>query len=117
MKFLVDAQLPKRLALLLKDLGYDVIHTLDLPDKNATSDVEINNISIAEKPIVISKDRDFFDSILLNNKPFKLLFVTTGNINNNQLVELFRKNIVDINHLFEQYDLIEINRNDIIVHY
>ena len=30
MKFLVDAQLPKRLALLLNDLGYDVIHTLDL---------------------------------------------------------------------------------------
>ena len=47
MKFLVDAQLPKRFALLLNDLGYDVIHTLDLPDKNAASDVEINNISIA----------------------------------------------------------------------
>jgi predicted nuclease of predicted toxin-antitoxin system len=117
MRFLVDAQLRKRLALLLKDLGYDLIHTLDLPDKNATSDVEINNISIVEKRIVISKDRDFFDSLLLNKQPFKLLFVTTGNINNNQLIELFKKNIVDINQLFEQYDLIEINREDIIVHY
>ena len=70
MKFLIDAQLPKRLALLLTNLGYDVIHTLDLPNKNSTSDIEINRISVAEKWIVISKDRDFFDSILLYQEPF-----------------------------------------------
>lgn len=117
MKFLIDAQLPKRLALLLTNLGYDVIHTLDLPNKNATADVEINHISMTEKRIVISKDRDFFDSILLHQKPFKLLFVTTGNISNNQLIDLFTKNMVSICDLFEKYQLIEININDIIVHY
>ena len=41
MKFLVDAQLPIRLARLLQMSGYDVIHTRDLPGQNATTDSEI----------------------------------------------------------------------------
>ena len=45
MKFLVDAQLPVRLARFLQGVGYDTIHTRDLPLKNATSDTEINDIS------------------------------------------------------------------------
>ncbi|WP_394368063.1 DUF5615 family PIN-like protein [Leptolyngbya boryana] len=31
MKFLVDAQLPTRLARLLSEAGYDTLHTRDLP--------------------------------------------------------------------------------------
>jgi predicted nuclease of predicted toxin-antitoxin system len=44
MKFLVDAQLPVRLARFLESTGYDTIHTKDLSNKNATSDTEINAI-------------------------------------------------------------------------
>jgi predicted nuclease of predicted toxin-antitoxin system len=40
MKFLVDAQLPFRLARFLESAGYDTIHTKDLPNKNATSDID-----------------------------------------------------------------------------
>jgi predicted nuclease of predicted toxin-antitoxin system len=40
-KFLVDAQLPIRLARLLQMSGYDVIHTRDLPGQNATTDDDI----------------------------------------------------------------------------
>jgi predicted nuclease of predicted toxin-antitoxin system len=117
MRFLIDAQLPKRLGFLLTSLGYDVIHTLDLPQKNATPDEEINRISLEESRIVVSKDRDFLDSILINQKPYKLLFVTTGNISNNQLIELFKNNIVQIVHLFETNYLLEINPNGIVIHY
>ncbi|WNN89744.1 DUF5615 family PIN-like protein [Gloeocapsopsis dulcis] len=42
MKFLVDAQLPVRLARFLQSSGYDTIHTRDLPLQNVTSDSEIN---------------------------------------------------------------------------
>ena len=35
MKFLVDAQLPRRLCAVLAGRGHDAIHTLDLPDSNA----------------------------------------------------------------------------------
>jgi predicted nuclease of predicted toxin-antitoxin system len=116
MKFLVDAQLPVRLALFLQKAGYDAIHTKDLVLKNATSDTEINNISIQEKRIVISKDSDFLDSFLINQIPYKLLLVTTGNITNPELEKLFAKNLSQLLQLFSQYSLIEISKNTIIVH-
>ena len=40
MKFLVDAQLPKRLAEWLNEAGHDTLHTLDLPRGNRTPDAE-----------------------------------------------------------------------------
>ena len=46
MKFLVDTQLPVRLARFLQANGYDTLHTRDLPQQNATSDSQINDISI-----------------------------------------------------------------------
>lgn len=46
MKFLVDAHLSKRLARLLRQLGYDTLHTLDLPDQNRTSDEAISQVAI-----------------------------------------------------------------------
>ena len=53
MKFLVDAQLPRSLAAFLREKGFDVIHSSDLPSGNDTSDAEINRLSIADKRIVI----------------------------------------------------------------
>lgn len=38
MKFLVDAQLPHQLARLLREAGFDTIHTRELPQQNATLD-------------------------------------------------------------------------------
>ncbi len=116
MKFLVDAQLPIRLARLLQMSGYDVIHTRDLPGQNATRDSEINTISMQQERIVVTKDRDFLDSFLLRQQPYKLLLVTTGNITNTELVELFAKNLSQLADLFVKHSLIEINRDDIIVH-
>lgn len=65
MKFLVDAPLPRRLAIRLRDAGHDVVHTLDLPHKNRTSDSEINMISIEEHRVVVTKDADFVKLSLL----------------------------------------------------
>ena len=41
MKFLLDAQLLKKLSEFLNWKGHDSIHTLDLPDKNRTKDTQI----------------------------------------------------------------------------
>ncbi|MEQ1744298.1 MAG: DUF5615 family PIN-like protein [Saprospiraceae bacterium] len=70
MKLLVDAQLPKKLARWLATQGFDALHTLDLPDKNRTSDDFINALSIREKRIVISKDSDFYNRFLLRLEPY-----------------------------------------------
>lgn len=115
-KFLVDAQLPKRLAAWLNLAGYDAIHTRDLPRQNRTADVEINAISIQEQRIVITKDSDFLDSFLLNREPYKLLQVTTGNITNSELEALLAEHVSQIVSLFEQHDVIELSRGAIIVH-
>jgi predicted nuclease of predicted toxin-antitoxin system len=48
MKFLIDAQLPHRLAAQLREAGHDAIHTLDLPLGNRTPDSAINDLSIRE---------------------------------------------------------------------
>ena len=116
MKFLVDAQLPIRLARFLQVSGYDTLHTRDLPQQNATSDSQINEISIQDKRIVITKDSDFVDSFMTIQKPFKLLLVTTGNIKNSELEQIFTDNLSMLIDLFEHHNYIEISRDNIIVH-
>lgn len=91
MKFLVDAQLPVRLARFIQTTGYDTVHTRDLPQQNATSDPQINQISIQQERIVITKDSDFVDSFMTMKKPYKLLLITTGNIKN---IEMSRDAII-----------------------
>ncbi len=41
MKFLIDAQLPKKLSGFLNEKGLESIHTLDMPSRNYTTDSEI----------------------------------------------------------------------------
>ena len=46
MRFLVDAQLPKKLSRFLNEKGFESIHTLDLPNGNKTTDAEIIELSL-----------------------------------------------------------------------
>ena len=100
MKFLVDAQLPLRLARVLQSAGCDSIHTKDWPWQNATPDSEINWLSLQESRIVITKDRDFIDSFMVQQQPYKLLILNAGNINNNQIIDLFMNNLPQLAELF-----------------
>ncbi|ADB40492.1 DUF5615 family PIN-like protein [Spirosoma linguale] len=116
MRYLIDAQLPYMLAEVLKSKGYVVIYTDDLPEKDETSDTFIRQVSMRENRIVITKDSDFLDSYLLFGQPPRLLLVTTGNIKNRQLLDLFRNNIAMIDELFLVHAFIELTNNDYIVH-
>jgi predicted nuclease of predicted toxin-antitoxin system len=116
MKYFVDANLPLKLALRLRELGFDCIHTDDLPNKEKTSDKEIRQVSVEQNRVVITKDSDFLDSHLIQGIPAKLLFVTTGNIVNRELLSLIEKYFDTVTRLFEIYDLIEITNEDIIGH-
>ena len=115
MKFIVDAQLPKLLARFLSERGFDAIHTLDFPRKNVTDDLEINRISLEENRIVISKDSDFYDSYTARKEPYKLLFLTMGNISNQDLLNLFDKNLLLIIHTLQNGSVVEISRKNISV--
>jgi len=96
MKFIIDAQLPFGLKKILIELGQDAIHTDDLSTKEKTTDNQIREISEKENRIVITKDSDFVDSFYIKRIPKKLLLVSTGNIVNKILFELFRKNFSTI---------------------
>jgi predicted nuclease of predicted toxin-antitoxin system len=116
MKFLVDAHLPRRLVYQLRDAGHDAIHTRDLRLQNRTPDAAINQISIADERIVVTKDADFVNSHLVKGEPYKLLLVSTGNIKNNDMLRLFQQNLDQIVEAFGTHTYIELDRNHMTIH-
>jgi len=114
MKFIVDAQLPRKLSKFLIEKGFDAIHTLDLPNKNKTPDSEINKITIDQKRILISKDSDFYHSYLQKVEPYKLIYLTTGNISTSQLIKIFERNYNRIFEEIEHNNVVEISKTSIL---
>ena len=104
------------LAFLLREHGYDAIHTLDLAERNRTTDNRINEISEIGRRAVITKDADFVNSLLISRKPYKLLLVSTGNISNKELEGIFMKNLPAIVSALTNFDYIELIRTSLIEH-
>ncbi len=116
MKFLVDAQLPRRMALWLAEAGHDATHTLDLPAGNRTTDAAVIAYAVEEQRIVVTKDDDFVQSFLLNGQPPSLLLVATGNITNAELESLVKRNFARIKAAFAQHHFVELNREALVIH-
>lgn len=115
MKFLIDEQLPAILADWLTSKGFDAVHALTLSTNKSLSDKEIRQWSMSEKRIVITKDEDFFNAYVFQKEPYKLIFLTTGNIKNRQLLDLFRANFDHILDLMEKQDIVELKKDFIKV--
>ncbi|MEO7622834.1 MAG: DUF5615 family PIN-like protein [Gallionella sp.] len=115
MKFLVDAQLPRRFAQWLNEAGHDALHTLDLPKKNLTPDSELTARAMRDDRIVISKDADFVQSFLINGEP-PLLLISTGNITNVELEKILRANLGGIAAAFASGRFVEITHEALVVH-
>ena len=115
MKFLVDAQLPKRLAEWLNSVGSAAVHTLDLPEGNRTTDTQITSYADQEQMIVVSKDADFVNSHLLHGRPVRLLLISTGNTSNRELESLLVPQLPDILREFESCTFIELGREGIVI--
>ncbi len=115
MKFLVDAQLPRRFANWLNEAGHDALHTLDLPKKNLTQDSELITRAMRDERIVISKDADFVQTFLVTGEP-PLLLISTGNITNAELEKILRANLSGIEKAFASGRFVEITREALVVH-
>ena len=100
----------------MREAGHEAVHTLDLPLGNRTPDSFINELSIREEYVVVTKDADFVNSFLLHQRPYKLLLVSTGNIRNSELESLFISNLASIAAGFDSFDFIELNREAVIFH-
>jgi len=113
-KFLVDAQLPRRLALWLTGAGHDAIHTLALPRGNRTADYDICLTADQEDRIVVTKDDDFIYSFLANGQPRRLLVVNTGNISNNNLLALFEEQLPALLDALSGSRLVELTSETVV---
>jgi predicted nuclease of predicted toxin-antitoxin system len=115
-RFLVDAQLPVRLAHLLNRAGHDALHTSDLPDGNASTDAEIVEMADVQQRVVVTKDRDFREEHLLKGSPKKLLIVATGNISNVALLQLFEAHLAAATRALDEADFVELRARFLVVH-
>ena len=116
MRFLVDAQLPRRFAAWLRDQGHDAVHTLDLPEGNRTSDAAITALATHQQRVVVSKDADFVESYILRREPERLLLASTGNITNAALEAPRLANLDTMLEALETAYFVELHQSGIIVH-
>jgi predicted nuclease of predicted toxin-antitoxin system len=116
MNFMVDAQLPRRIASWLREQGHDALHTLDLPRENRTTDEEIVALAVRDGRVVVTKDADFVESFILRNKPDRLLLISTGNISNAELEQLLIPLIPMIAAAFDTASFIEVTRFGVMIH-
>jgi predicted nuclease of predicted toxin-antitoxin system len=116
MRFVVDAQLPPRLARQLAAAGHEAVHTLALAKGNRTSDRDITSIATLENRVVITKDEDFVTGFLLRGAPPKLLLISTGNISNDALSHLVAVNLTALVASLTNHDFVELSANAITIH-
>jgi len=107
--WLIDAQLPARLARLLAAHGEDAIHTTDLPEANRTPDAAIVAVAARDDRIVVTKDADFVASFRLTGQPRRLLLVATGNIANAALDALILAALPELLEAFALPRLVELH--------
>lgn len=115
MKFLIDAHLPPSLRAVFRAAGYDAIHTLDLPDQNASRDGKLNEVSMAELRVVVTKDTDFYHSHLLQGRPWKLVLVRTGNLGLRATKQMFETHLPAIEAALQTCTLVELDQKTVTV--
>jgi predicted nuclease of predicted toxin-antitoxin system len=114
-RFLVDAQLPPRLARALVTAGHDAVHTLNLAEGNRSTDRTVAEAADAEDRVLITKDGDFRDSHRLRASPRRLLIVTTGNIGNDELLEIFAVHLGLLVTALESAGMVELGHDSVEV--
>ncbi|MCI4645752.1 MAG: DUF5615 family PIN-like protein [Hyphomonadaceae bacterium] len=89
MRFLVDANLPLRLAAWLMEQGHEADYSDDLLGLTAT-DTAIFAAAKQRGAVIVTKDRDF-RLLVAPPSPPQLLWVRLGNATNARLVTLFEQ--------------------------
>ena len=115
MNFIVDTQLPPRLAKFFQSKGFDSLHTTDFEEGHLLKDSEIVQIALEQDRIVVSKDSDFSDRYMIHGAPPKVLLIEFGNIKNSELIQLVDEHFDKILEAFEEgSDLVLFRREEVI---
>lgn len=116
MRFVVDAQLPPRLAKHLVGMGHDAVHVAELPGGESQPDPDVAAYADAEDRVVVTKDADFRHSHTVAGTPKRLLLVATGNIHNSDLIALVERRLDDLVTAFGGSTFVELHRDVLVVH-
>ena len=93
MKFLCDVHISYKIRSYIKSLGFEAIHINEILDRWHTKDKTICRYADANDFIVVTKDADFKNSLLISNTPKKLVKVNLGNLSNTILVDIISANL------------------------
>jgi len=116
MNFLIDANLPRRFVDIFRERGHEVVHILDLPDGNLTTDLIILQYLDEQNFTFVTKDSDFTTAFWLKNRPDRLILLSTGNISNKELETLLIANLAQIISDLTDERFIELTQEHVIVH-
>jgi len=100
-RFLIDANLPYRFSLWRGD---DCEHVFDHDD--TWSDMEIWRYAQQHDLVIVTKNADFSDWIMLSNPPPKVVHVRVGNMKMRDFHGFIRSVWPDIRLLVESYKLL-----------
>lgn len=111
MKFLCDVHIPIRLSKHIVQLGFECEHVNNILNKWNTKDEDMADFVDRHNVILITKDQDFRNSFLLHHTPNKLIKINLGNISNEELLEVFTRNIDEFNQIFQENKafMVEVN--------
>jgi predicted nuclease of predicted toxin-antitoxin system len=99
MRFVVDNQLPPRLARFLADAGHDAVHVA-MVGLDAADDQTVWSWAVREARILVSKDEDFLYFAHRQGESGRLLWVRLGNCRREALLDAFGKSIDAIDAAF-----------------
>ncbi len=116
MTLIVDTQLPIKLCEILSQIGLESIHVDKLPKGDESSDLEIIQFADINNLTVVTKDFDFYHSYMTLGKPKKLFLITTGNLKNQQLFNLFRNNSLIIKNALNRSSFVELSNEGVTEH-
>jgi len=100
---LVDENLPVNLG---RDCAKSVLHATQLGAR--LTDSQLWQEAIRRSCVLVTKDTDFFERILLRASPPKVIWVRTGNLRRKDLETLFLRHWPAIRSLIQSADLVEV---------
>jgi predicted nuclease of predicted toxin-antitoxin system len=83
-RFLIDQQLPRRLARWIESQGHEAAHVRELGMENA-SDADIWRTAIARRAAIVTKDEDFSIVARVAEGP-QVVWIRLGNCGNDHLI-------------------------------
>lgn len=103
-KLLIDENLPATLA---AKLPVRCMHACDLGSQPA--DMDLWNHARSDDWIVLTKDTDFFEQLVLHGPPPKVIWLRTGNLRRAALEDMLVARIPHILEMLKQSDLVEVH--------